>query len=104
MARRSFRCDHRGQVLVVSALLVALLLLSTAIYVIEVGKEVPKVEVTQSANFERYKPSVRNAMISALANASNGGDPDVLALNLAELRAVMFAHLPCHAQYGVQYL
>ncbi|MCL5877513.1 MAG: hypothetical protein M1540_06860 [Candidatus Bathyarchaeota archaeon] len=91
MKKRSLRHDCRGQVLIVSALLVALLLLSTAIYVIEVSKDVPTVEADITSNFESYQPSLRCALISALANVTNGGSREVLASDLSDLKTVILA-------------
>ncbi len=92
MVYRSFRNNCRGQVLVVSGLIVALLLLSTAFYVIEVSKSVPKVEANDAISFDGYKPCLRSTLVSALANASAGGDPDVLATDLEQLKTVVLAH------------
>ena len=78
MGKRSFRRDKSGQVIIVSALLVALLLLSTALYVIEVGKQVPTVDAGESNVFLGYKQSTRSTLISALANATDGGNPNIL--------------------------
>jgi hypothetical protein len=92
MGKRSFKRDKSGQVLVVSALLVALLLLSTALYVIEVGKEVPIADANQGNVFSDYKQSARSTMISALSNASGGGAPDILGVDLAELKTVILSN------------
>ena len=88
----SFRRNCKGQVLVVSGLLVALILLSTALYVIEVSKNVPKVEDKYAFSFESYIPSIKNTVISALANASNGGSLEILEEDLSQLRTVMLSH------------
>jgi hypothetical protein len=93
MARRSFRRDCRGQVIIVSALLVALILLSTAIYVIDIQKDVPMVETENSGGcVNAYKSSVRNALVSALANVTGGGSSAILASDLAELKAAILEH------------
>jgi hypothetical protein len=90
--KRSFRQDTKGQVIVVTGLLVALLLLSTAIYVINVQKTVPKADSNGDSLFGGYKETVRNTLISALANASAGGSMDVLEADLSELKAAVLAH------------
>ncbi len=90
MGKRSFRSDRSGQVLVVTALLVALLLLSTAIYVIDVEKKIPKVS-GESDGFTGYEQAVRSAMISALVNVTNGGDTTVLDADLSELETVILS-------------
>ncbi len=92
MTRRSFRRDCRGQVLIVSGLLVAMILLSTALYVIEVSKDQPVVEADVGFSFEGYKSSLRNTLVSALANASSSGDSAVLAADLAQLKSIVVAH------------
>ena len=43
MKKRNLRHNNSGQVIIITALLVASLLLSTAIYIIETEKEVPTV-------------------------------------------------------------
>jgi hypothetical protein len=91
MRKRSIRQDSSGQVVIVTALLVALLLLSTALYVIETEKTTPLAKATEN-DFSAYKQSVVNTLISALANATNGGDSNVLVTNLAELKSVITAH------------
>ncbi len=90
MGKRSFKRDSSGQVLIVSALLVALLLLSTALYVIEVEKEVPTV-AAESDVFSGYNQSVRSTLISALANATDGGNPNILASDLNELQTAILS-------------
>ncbi len=92
MGKRSFRQDKSGQVLIVSALLVALILLSTALYVIEVGKEVPTVDTRQTDVFSAYQQSARSTLISALANATDGGNPNILETDLAELKTVILSN------------
>jgi hypothetical protein len=71
--------------------LVSALLLSTALYVIEVEKEVPTVDVGQSNVFSSYKQSSTNTLISALANATDGGNPNILGTDLANLKTVILA-------------
>jgi hypothetical protein len=77
--------------LIVSALLIALLMLSTAIYVIDVGKKVPTVEDYSNPNFTAYQGSIKNAVISAIANITNGGT-NTLAANLEALKTTIIAH------------
>jgi hypothetical protein len=91
MGKRSFKRDNSGQVLVVSALIVSLLLLSTALYVIEVGKEVPKVDASAANDFSVYKQSARSTLISALANVTKGGSAGILGADLNELKTVILS-------------
>ena len=92
MGKRSFKRDNSGQVLIVSALLVALLLLSTALYVIEVGQEVPTVDASETNVFSGYQQSARSTLISALANATGGGNIAILGTDLAELKTVILSN------------
>jgi hypothetical protein len=91
MTERSLKQNTSGQMLIVSALLIALLLISTAIYVIDVGKKVPIVEDSDDPNFAAYQGSIRNALISTLANLTNGGT-NTLSANLESLKTLLLAH------------
>jgi hypothetical protein len=88
---RSIRRDNKGQVLVVSALLVALLMLSTAMYVIEINNEAP-ISMDDEAVFFDYRTSARNSVISGLANVSGGGASSILSEDLSTFRSVVLAH------------
>jgi hypothetical protein len=70
-------------------LLVALLLLSTAVYVIETERNVPIVGNSEVDVFSTYKQSARNTLISALANVTRGGDVSVLSTDLNQLNLVI---------------
>lgn len=89
---RSFRRNCRGQVIVVTALLVAVILLSTAMYVLEIEKETPIVQSNDGVPIDSYLNSVRSTLVSALANVSGGGSANVLASDLAELKSVIVSH------------
>ncbi len=91
MVKRNFKSDKSGQVIIVTALLVSALLLSTALYVIEVGKEVPTVDASQSDVFSVYRQSTTTTLISALANASGGGNLNVLGIDLDALKTVILS-------------
>jgi hypothetical protein len=78
MWKRRFKSDCSGQVIIVTALLVSALLLSTAVSVIEVGKQVPTVDARTSDVFSAYKQSTTSTLISALANLTDGGNSNVL--------------------------
>jgi hypothetical protein len=92
MAKRSFRKDTSGQVIIVSALLVAMLLLSTAIYVVETTKHVPTVKTDDASSFVEYKQAAKSTLISALANITAGGDRNVFAADLSQLKSVLQVH------------
>lgn len=89
MKQRSLKRNSSGQVIIITALLVATLLLSTAIYVFETEKEVPTANTGQNDVFSAYQQSIRNTLISALANVTNGGDPAVLTSDLNQLTAAI---------------
>lgn len=89
MVRRSFRRDCKGQVIVITALLVALILLSTAMYVIEIQKATPIARSNDGVPIDSYRNSVKSTLISALANVSGGGDESALVSNLAVLKSVI---------------
>ncbi len=89
MKRRSFKRNSSGQVIIITALLVASLLLSTAIYVFETEKDVPTTNTSQENIFPAYQQSTVNTLISALANVTNGGDPGVLTADLNELNTAI---------------
>jgi hypothetical protein len=91
MGKRNFKRDCSGQVLIVSALLVAVLLLSTALYVIEVGKQVPTVSAETDVFFS-YQQTTRNTLISALANVTDGGNSAILDTDIAELRTAILSN------------
>ena len=93
MKKPNLKHDNSGQVLVITALLVALLLLSTTLYVIETEKGVPTGGTSSENNvFPAHKQDTRNTLISALANITNGGETSVLTSNLNELISVVTAH------------
>ena len=73
MNLRKFRRDKSGQVIVITGLLVALLLLSTAIFVMETEKDVPSGNNEESNAFTSYEQSTRSTLISALAEVTDGG-------------------------------
>lgn len=72
--------------------MIATLLLSTAIYVIETEKEVPTASTGEENVFTAYQQSAKNTMISALSNVTNGGDTSVLTSDLNELNTAITSH------------
>jgi hypothetical protein len=92
MARRSFRQDCRGQVIVITGLLVAVILLTTAMYVIEIEKNTPTVKANDGVPIDSYRNSIKSTLISALANVSGGGDSSILASDLAVLKSIILGH------------
>jgi len=93
MKNRNLKRDNSGQVIVITALMVALVLLSTAIFVIETEKDVPTASGTDTNNvFAAYEQAVRSTLISALANVTNGGNRSVLTTDLNELDSLITSH------------
>ncbi|MEM2281781.1 MAG: hypothetical protein QXZ68_07370 [Candidatus Bathyarchaeia archaeon] len=83
---RKFRADRSGQLLIVAALAIAILIASTSIYVYELTMEQQTVESGSAVELAlAVKTGLRNAIISALANITNGGQRTVLAENLGML-------------------
>jgi len=84
--KRKFRGNRSGQLLIVAALAIAILIASASIYVYELGVEQNSQSSLQTANFiPVIKQCTRNALISSLANISNGGSRTALSANLEEL-------------------
>ncbi len=80
-----FRANSSAQLLIVAALAIAILISSTTIYVYELSGERQDAENLFISDFIlAIKQGSRNAVISALANASNGG-ANILAENLKSL-------------------
>lgn len=84
--RRSFIENSSGQLLIVAALAIAILIASASIYVYELNVEQNSQGSLRNADFvPAIKQCTRNAMIISLANISNGGARTILATNLEEL-------------------
>jgi hypothetical protein len=78
-----FRANRSGQLLIVAALAIAVLVSSTTIYVYELSRDTNSSDRPPLNDFVlSLKQSTRNVMISSLANVSNGGSSSVLATNL----------------------
>jgi hypothetical protein len=83
--KRKLAADSSGQLLIVTALAIAILISSTAVYIYELGMETNTEPAKSISNFIlALKVSTRNAVISSLANVSNGGEKTILANNLDE--------------------
>ena len=89
MKSRNFRRSNSGQVIVITALMVALVLLSTAIFIIETEKDVPTDATDTTSIFSIYQEAARSTLISALANVTNGGSPSALTIDLNELKSAI---------------
>jgi len=101
---RFAKAKNSGQLLIVAALAIALIIATTTAYVYEVSREKPS--TTQGYPTADLvlatKQGSRNAMISALANASSGGEKTVLASNLESL-AQAYKSLNAHGLYYLSY-
>lgn len=88
--QKKIRANSSGQLLLVAALVIALLISSTTIYVYEVSREQNSQDYSSFSNLMlNAKQITRNAMISSLANASIGGEKTILTSNLNELSQVL---------------
>jgi len=80
------RAHNSGQLLIVAALAIAILISSTTIYVYELSRERTATQNQLTTEFIlALKQSSRNTVISSLANASKGGEKSVLETNLNSL-------------------
>jgi len=92
MNNRNGSRRKRGQALIITALIITLMLISTVYYVLETENQTMSMQTTADSYFSVAKISTRNTIISALANVSNGGDPETLTTNLEELSSMLHAH------------
>lgn len=86
---RKFKANSSGQLLIVAALAIAILISSTTMYVYELGRETSSPAPSVSTFMLALKQSTRNTMISSLANVSNGGENETLTANLSELSSII---------------
>lgn len=87
---RNLKTRNSGQLLILAALAIAILISTTTIYVYEVNMETRHTSAQLSVNdfIFAVKQSSRSTLISSLANISNGGETTVLANNLNKLSQV----------------
>lgn len=84
-----FRAKSSGQLLIVAALAIAILVASTTVYVYELAGEKQSIEDYSLSDFVlALKLGSKSAVIGALANVSNGGEKTVLADNLEALSSI----------------
>jgi len=80
---RRLRKNSSGQVLILTALLIALIVISAEAYVLEVNQALQVEESSSPVDFARIvRIGSRNLMIGSLANISQGGDNQTLRDNL----------------------
>ncbi len=87
MKRRNRR--NSGQVLIIVALIITLLLLSTSLYVAESLRNEMVYQSDSNQRFSFYEQGIRHTVISALANVSNGGNSRVLLEDLDRFEATL---------------
>jgi hypothetical protein len=73
---------NQGQVLIVAALVIVMMLLSTALYIADAQKTQLKAEAETSLNLPFYKQGLQHTITSALVNISNGGNTGILQTDL----------------------
>ena len=84
--KRKFRANSSGQLLIVAALAIAIIISSTTIYVYELSKETNSTDSCPISDvILALKQSTKNTMISSLANISKGGEKAILEANLNDL-------------------
>jgi hypothetical protein len=84
--KRTFKVNSSGQVLIVAALTVAVLISSTTIYVYELSRQTNNIDSSPVSDYIfALKQGTTNALISSLANTSKGGEKAVLEVNLNSL-------------------
>lgn len=83
---------NQGQVIIVAALVLVIMLLSTALFIADLQKNQLRVQGGTSLNLPFYKQGVRNTVISALANISGGGSTGVLEANLNTFNSFVEEH------------
>jgi hypothetical protein len=87
---RKFKANGSGQLLIVAALAIAILISSTTIYVYELSTETNSPDASSISDFIlASKQATRNAVISSLANVSNRREKTVLTTNLNNLSQVL---------------
>jgi hypothetical protein len=92
MNNRNRSRRNRGQALIITALIITLMSMSTMYYVLETENETISIQSTAYSYYSVAKISTKNTVISALANASNAGDRETLTTSLEKLSSMLHAH------------
>jgi len=80
---RNFKANSSGQLLIIAALAIAILISSTTIYIYELSTEKNSANALSISDFVfALKHGTKNTMISSLANVSIGGEKTTLTTNL----------------------
>jgi hypothetical protein len=81
--KKTFKRNNSGQLLIVAALAIAILISSTTTYVYELTRESSGTNTSSITDFVlAMKQTTRNVVISSLANVSNSGVNTILTENL----------------------
>jgi hypothetical protein len=84
MNKRSTR-QNSGQILLLAVLVITLLMLSTQLYIYEVGKSMDNVDSAQATSvIFAIQLGSKHVVTSSLANISHGGERSVLSTNLED--------------------
>ncbi|MBC7131081.1 hypothetical protein H5T51_07695 [Candidatus Bathyarchaeota archaeon] len=103
MKGKGKRRNSSGQLMIVTALAIAVLIVSTTVYVYENTRVMEPLEDPLIGLFiESVKQSSKNAVISALANVSNGGTSSIFTENIEQL-AQAYLNLKSREMYHLQY-
>jgi len=90
---RSLRSNRSGQVLIIAALAVALLISSTIVYTYQTSRVTSISQPFAVQDFVRnIKLSARNLMIGCLVNLTGGGDTETLETNLNRWSSFVKSH------------
>jgi len=83
LLRRRLGSNSSGQLLIVAALTIAVLISSTTMYVYDLTRETTVAEPQSISDLiMSIRQSTRNALISSLANVSNGGPKTAIVANM----------------------
>jgi hypothetical protein len=89
------RRRNSGQILLIAALIMASLLLSAQLYILDVGKITGEVESDSLTDFVlALKLGSRHVVIGSLANISNGGQSSILGSNLLKWSSLISEQYP----------
>jgi len=68
------------------------MMFSTVVYIAEIIRRAPTIETKQYDMSSQYQQNLRNTLISALANITNDGDPQVLNQDVEKLNQIFRSH------------
>lgn len=90
MGRNVWNHKNSGQTLIITALVIALLILSVVYGVFEAGRRSEmRSSTTLNSHVLATKLGLRNTVTGALVNVSNGGDSEILSTNLDKYASML---------------